>query len=90
MRIDSITGNVFGVTRSFGSTTATVHAENAQITNLSELIATLTTDRAHGLINGDFVEVFGDQRQILRLPMSLSLLYLETIDLGSQVYILVV
>ena len=60
MRIDSITGNVFGVTRSFGNTTATVHAENAQITNLSELIATLTTDRAHGLINGDFVEVFGD------------------------------
>ena len=60
MRIDSITGNVFGVTRSFGNTTATVHAENAQITNLSELIATLTTDRVHGLINGDFVEVFGD------------------------------
>ncbi|WDS61285.1 hypothetical protein SBM3_00206 [Synechococcus phage S-BM3] len=60
IRIDSITGNIFGVTRSFGNTTATTHAENAQITNLSELIATLTTDRVHGLINGDFVEVFGD------------------------------
>ena len=60
IRIDGIDANIFNVTRGFGGTTAAEHAENAQIINISELVATLSTDRPHGLIEGDFVEVFGD------------------------------
>lgn len=60
IRIDSIDANLFGVTRAFNNTSASIHAENAVITNLSELVATLATDRAHNLIKGDFVEVIGD------------------------------
>lgn len=60
LRIDAKQSNILYVTRGFSNTTAQEHEHEAPVENTSSYIATLNTSTSHGMLDADFVEVFGD------------------------------